>query len=46
MNQDDYRTTLLIDAAAAGDDRHLPDYRPDAFCEAALTGTLTDCTHQ
>jgi hypothetical protein len=46
MNEGDYWTTLLIDAAAAGDDRHLLDYRSDAFCEATLTDTLTDCTHQ
>jgi hypothetical protein len=37
---------LLIDATAAGDDRHLLDDLSDAFCEAALlTGTLTDWVH-
>jgi len=40
MNEADW-TTLLIDAPAAGDDPHLLDDLSDAFCEAALTGTLT-----
>jgi hypothetical protein len=40
MNEGDYWITLLIDAAAAGDDRHLLGYLFDAFCEASLTDTL------
>ena len=44
MNQGDYWTTLLTDAAAAGDDRCLRDRRPDAFRAAAPTHTLADCT--
>ena len=46
MNEGDNWTIVLTDAAAPGDDRHFLDNRSDACCEAALTGTLTDCTHQ
>jgi hypothetical protein len=45
MNEGDHWTTLLIDAAAAGDDRHLLAELFHAFCEAALTGTFTDRIH-
>lgn len=46
MNEGDNWTIVLTDAAAAGDDRHFLDNRSDAFCEAALTDTLTDLAHQ
>ncbi len=46
MNEGDYRTIVLIDAAAPSDDRHFLDNRSDAFCESALTDTLTDWAHQ
>jgi hypothetical protein len=45
MNDGDYWTTLLIDAAAARDDQHLL-VQSDPFCEAALTHPLTDWIHQ
>jgi hypothetical protein len=46
MNEGDYWTIVLADAAAPGDDPHFLDNRSDAFCEAALTDTLTDWAHQ
>lgn len=45
MNEGDYRTILLIDTAAPGDDRHFLDNRSDALCEAALIDILTDYAH-
>jgi hypothetical protein len=45
MNEGDYWTILLIEAAAPGDDRHFLDIRSDACCEAALTDTLMDWAH-
>ena len=46
MNEGDYWTILHVDAAAPGDDQHFLDNWFDAFCEAALTDTLTDRAHQ
>ena len=46
MNEGDNWTIVLTDAAAPGDDRHFLDNRSDAFCEGALTDTLTDRAHQ
>ncbi|HEY3646407.1 MAG TPA: hypothetical protein VGL33_00420 [Streptosporangiaceae bacterium] len=45
MNEGDYWTILLIDAAAPGD-WHFLDNGSDALCEAALTDTPADWAHQ